>query len=401
MLAKSLTGEELARELISVLSVAYSIISNSLLAAMRDGASVNNVAIQTLKIVYPLVIDIRCFSHTIDHVGGRFETPVLSEFITLWICLFSHSPKKRLLWRSRTNKSMSSYSATRWWSKWEVIKDVMVYFTDIEPFLRENEDVGLHLRPKLLNFFHNPQTTSKLRIEIAATVDWGELFVKACYTLEGDGPLSLECFEIIDKVKAAVAVENIPNVRGVANMLTRQPPQHPHEQWVEYARSCLKKGLDYFETQISTNLKNALEVFKACRLILPQKVREIKPTSLSIDQDLECLPFFDGADKANLKEELPTYLSKVADLDDAYNPLEWWKINTSVLPHWSQAAKKVFLVQPSSAAAERVFSLLKSSFNEQQDNSLKDYVKSSLMLQYNNRKLFNGTYKCVIFICGF
>ena len=99
-------------------------------------------------------------------------------------------------------------------------------------------------------------------------------------------------------------------------MLTRQPPQHPHhEQWVEYARSCVKKGLDYFETQISTNLKNALEVFKACRLFLPQKVREIKPTSLSIDQDLECLPFFDGADKGNLKEELPTYLSKVADLD--------------------------------------------------------------------------------------
>ena len=88
----------------------------------------------------------------------------------------------------------------------------MVYFTDVEPFLRENEDVGLHLRPKLLNFFDNPQNTSKLRIEIAATVDWGEPFVKACYTLEGDGPLSLECFEIIDKVKAAVAVENIPNV---------------------------------------------------------------------------------------------------------------------------------------------------------------------------------------------
>ena len=153
----------------------------TVLAAMRDGASVNNVAIQTLRIVYPLVIDIRCFSHTIDRVGGRFETPVLSEFITLWICLFSHSPKTKLLWRSKTNKSMSSYSSTRWWSKWEVIKDVMLYFADIEPFLRENEDIGLNLRPKLLSFFENPQITSKLRVEIAATVDWGEPFVNACY----------------------------------------------------------------------------------------------------------------------------------------------------------------------------------------------------------------------------
>ncbi len=43
-LAKSLTGEEVARELIHILSVHYGIESKYLLAAMRDGASVNNVA---------------------------------------------------------------------------------------------------------------------------------------------------------------------------------------------------------------------------------------------------------------------------------------------------------------------------------------------------------------------
>ena len=386
MLAKSVSGEELARELISVLSVTYGIRSNMLLAAMRDGASVNSVAIRTLQVVYPLLIDVRCFSHTIDHVGNRFQTPTLSDFITLWICLFSHSPKTRLLWRSRTNKSMSSYSTTRWWSKWEVIRDVMLYFADIEPFLRENEDLGPNLRSKLLAFFDNPRVTSELRVEIAATVDWGEPFVKACYTLEGDGPLSFICFEVIEKVKAAIAVENIPNVRGVANMLTRQPPQHPHhEQWVTYARACVKSGLEYFDAQFSTNLKAALEVFKCCRLFSPHKIREMNPTALSLDQDLASIPFFNNTERAGLKDELPTYLSKVADLDDGYDPLEWWKSNASALPCWSRAAKNILLVQPSSAAAERVFSLLKSSFGDQQDNSLKDYVESSLMLQYNKR----------------
>ena len=43
----------------------------------------------------------------------------------------------------------------------------------------------------------------------------------------------------------------------------------------------------------------------------------------------------------------------------------------------------VLLMQPSSAAAERVFSLLKNSFGEQQDNSLQDYIECSMMLQYN------------------
>ena len=73
---------------------------------MRDRASANNVAMQTLKIVYPsLVDDVGCFSHTIDHVGERFECPTLDEFITHWISLFSHSPKCRMLWRSRTGQA--------------------------------------------------------------------------------------------------------------------------------------------------------------------------------------------------------------------------------------------------------------------------------------------------------
>ncbi len=41
---------------------------------------------------------------------------------------------------------------------------------------------------------------------------------------------------------------------------------------------------------------------------------------------------------------------------------------------------------PSSVAAERVFSVLKASFNESQDHALQDYLESSLMLQYNKRE---------------
>lgn len=168
MLSKSLAGEEI------VLSVNL-IRSTNLLASMRDRASTNNVAMQVLKVVYPTTVDVGCFSHTIDHVGEKFDCPTLAQFITLWISLFSHSPKCKMLWRSRTGQSMASYSATRWWSKWEVIKQVMLSFGDVEPFLRENDDVGPALRPKLLALFDVPQTKSKLQMEMAATIDWGLL----------------------------------------------------------------------------------------------------------------------------------------------------------------------------------------------------------------------------------
>ena len=59
------------------------------------------------------------------------------------------------------------------------------------------------------------------------------------------------------------------------------------------------------------------------------------------------------------------------------------KYNKAFLPEWSKAAQHVLLLQPSSAAAERVFSLLNASFGNSQENTLEDYLEASLMLQYN------------------
>ena len=44
--------------------------SNLLVAAMHDRASVNTVAMRTVSILYTQVMDIGCFSHTLDLVGS-------------------------------------------------------------------------------------------------------------------------------------------------------------------------------------------------------------------------------------------------------------------------------------------------------------------------------------------
>ena len=45
----------------------------------------------------------------------------------------------------------------------------------------------------------------------------------------------------------------------------------------------------------------------------------------------------------------------------------------------------ILLIQPSSAAAEHVFSLLENSFTKRHECSLQDYVSLSIMLQYNSK----------------
>ena len=125
LLSKSLTGEEIARELINVLSFTYSVGLNLLLDAMCDRVSVNGVAMMTVKVVNPNAFDIGCFSHTIDREGEQFSLPYLSEFSNTWLILFAHSSKAKLLWKEQTGKAMGSYSATRWWSKWELYHQLL------------------------------------------------------------------------------------------------------------------------------------------------------------------------------------------------------------------------------------------------------------------------------------
>ena len=70
---------------------------------------------------------------------------------------------------------------------------LIFFFGEIEPFLLQNDDIGPAVHPKLLSLFADPQKKAQLQLEMAITIYLGEPFVKACYSLEGDGPLALEC----------------------------------------------------------------------------------------------------------------------------------------------------------------------------------------------------------------
>jgi hypothetical protein len=124
LVTKTMCGEEVARELIATLSINVGVASGHLLAAMRDRCSVNGVAMRTLKVVYPQVLDIGCFSHALDLAGRKFKTPNLDEFSKHWTSLFAYSPKARIAWKATTGVSVRTYSETRWWSRWEVIEQV-------------------------------------------------------------------------------------------------------------------------------------------------------------------------------------------------------------------------------------------------------------------------------------
>ena len=55
-------------------------------------------------------------------------------------------------------------------------------------------------------------------------------------------------------------------------------------------------------------------------------------------------------------ENYARIIGSVGGVSSTVDMLEWWKGHEQELPHWVAAFKLIALIQPSSAACERVFS---------------------------------------------
>ena len=382
ILAKAMKGEELAQRLMSCLAVEYKFGPSVVIGAMRDGASVNGAALRQLSFFYSELLDIVCFSHTIDNVGNHFEFQVLDLFFRYWIGMFSHSYNTRLLWREKTGQSIQTYSETHWWSKWEVLNQVLIYFGFVEPFLRENEEICPSSRGHLLEIVDNPQKFQDLRLELAALIDAGVHFVNATYYLEGDGPLIFSCYERLSAVSHAVAVDHYPNTSAVVREIAGGDAAL-YSQLVLQAKACIKPGLQFYQQKFSGQFHAIVRAFKAARLCCPVQVQSLNPTAESLEE-FRNFPFINDDTKiANLAEELPAYLAAAdgVTVTCEEDKVAWWAAHADTLPHWSSLFKMLLLIQPSSASAERAFSILANAFNAQQDRTLQDYLEACVRVR--------------------
>ena len=109
---------------------------------------------------------------------------------------------------------------------------------------------------------------------------------------------------------------------------------------------------------------------------LPEVLHSSKLNNYEIEQ-LRVFPFLISDSVIHeLKTELPKYIAASHNVASTVDRKEWWKRNSDILPSWSNACKSVLLIQPSSAAAERCFSILSNSFTQ-------NHQEHSHLLCYN------------------
>lgn len=304
-----------------------------------------------------------------------------------WVGLFAHSARSRNALKATTGQFPNSYLETRWWSKYEMMVQVHDLFGDTIAFVNGDQISEVTAR-KLQDILNDQQKLASLKVEFAITVDAMKPFVQSTYQLEGDGSLCLQAYQIVRKLEAEMRNLHFPNcsavIRNIANgniALQRQSEG--------YAMACIQPAYDYFTSTFLNNgdqLQPAVEVFKAARLFNPTKIAEIQATAAILSDQLRKVPFLNNdACIDGLQKELPTYIAAATDVNPDINVLTWWEIHEQEIPSWAKACKKILLIQPSSAASERVFSLLENSFRDNQACAMEDYIEASIMLQYDQR----------------
>ena len=158
---------------------------------------------------------------------------------------------------NQTGLSIPSYSATRWWIKFEVIEQVHSAFGDVSQFL-DNSDLPSVTTSKLLRILKDQPTCRKLKLEIAITVDSMKLFVKATYLLEGDGPLAYQHLSLLYN---HIATEHYPNVSALAQQLAGGNQSH-QQQAIAYAKACCDTAYSYFKDKMDNDLQPLILVLR-------------------------------------------------------------------------------------------------------------------------------------------
>lgn len=132
---------------------------------------------------------------------------------------------------------------------------------------------------------------------------------------------------------------------------------------------------------------------RAANINMNGSIREGLRTELAIYIELARTYIENGA-TLTIDQLVAGNIAALNDAEDGIPPvanlsneplISWWKGNNRRIPTWTRwILQLAVLIVPSSAGAERVFSIIRWMFGDDQDAGLEDLKEGSLLLRYNN-----------------
>ena len=391
-LMHSLDANEQASHIMGELTYRLGVeFKSKVVACIRDGAALNSCCVQKLRSHNYNLLNITCVSHMACLVGKKAIEcfPELAQFSSKWSSMIKRSPSARTYFRELTEQTAARKSKVKWFAEFEMLSQLMVYWTDVIQLIFHPGEFSKEDRGVLITLMTTKR--SLIEIELSLFVDLCTPLHKLCYLAEGDGLISPLVYDDIERAKAislSIFTSN-PLTPNLLSLLKFYATSVKSLNFQPLLQQVLQKAYPVYEElkwKFYEEHREQLDLWRFCRLLNPRFVHrtpmvtlqnELKTTIISSQ-----LEFYDC-----LKDSLQSYKVCSAKFNYEKYPtiLSFWIAKKDDLPDWYECMKFISLLQPSSAAAERVFAILRTKFSKQQESTLEDYKECSIMMEFNNR----------------
>ena len=229
-----------------------------------------------------------------------------------------------------------------------------------------------------------------LAIELACVADVGKTIVEGTYTLEGDSYLSAVAYRVIHLIPSNLSMLHecmvrdddsillhLPNTRAVIRSIFRK--QERIAIFCMWKRYCSQ----WWCTTLIVSTKKPAVWGISC------PYSSVSRCSIHMDFLREALPqkilvnlihlYPSGAAWMRWLLNVPNIHTQVKSSVDI---LAWFCRQKDVIPSWYHFSCIAALMQPSSAASERVFSIINRISKQRMSRMLHDYTETSVMLRY-------------------
>jgi len=428
--------------------------AGGLLAVMRDRASVNQKCANVMKLMWINYMDLECISHTFSKVGEKMALTCLTTFRDeLLIALNSQAFKAHV--RRFLPTPPRKPSATRWWSTWELYDFLLKrddapgspsnfekLLTACREALNADGDVAVDgvfedsVRVRRLHdFAQNATRVENVSLELAVVVEVFRPFVQATYALEGAGCCVLEVSHWFRRLASfwrtfepslaflnvRERIESIAAARVVRGMSDHATARLALETRVRELINPVTEQLSYVFDGSSGELRSDVLFYSFVASLNPYEHGhpDVAPLIRPEIFKQEVLKHFPGrfevAQVDSMVQELPdfglacaAFIANNAAAAPDGNPdntavhrnkaiWNFWRglDANNVCPHLRRLAQLTLSIVPSSAAAERCFSLLKAFFDSQQlvgdrRGALEDYIEQTIAMSFEENNKNNA-----------
>lgn len=363
-----------------------------------DGSATNGAGNVIMENVFRNCKPVICASHTSNLSGKLFENSAkdAQKFMETLSYALTISGVVRREMAIAVGTKAEKLHAIRWGAGERMAEQLSDHLANVAALIRRREMGSDSLMDSLLTILDrpanglNPSGENCLRLDFAIIKDTGRRIADFTNAYEGDGFLAPHAYdawnEVRDHLQNVIGANGnpplVPTVRIVAQSIA---PNDIVEQNRLVALAVAKAVIvaQKMERDSVTRFRDTLNLFEASRNLNFRFVKDNTIEALNVA--IESVQFIPLAVPIfnQLKAELNAY-KKIADkCDREMDTWVFWRTYYLALPIWYKVAADVALIMVSSAGVERVFSLLTTMFDKQQERALNDYKEAAVRIRYN------------------